>query len=215
MEVEDKSKVESVMVVITSNDEVKTMPYVNYESQREVIEGFIELFGSAEIFVPFEQNLKVDFWCNEEYRYCEAESCKKVNPVGSALYGGLLNGLDIDMALSDEQGLIFGNVAITVSLPEGETRGFENIIDEKGEQDICEAWIVEDILLRVKNGMEAEGIIQTLHENYDNKPVEPKTHYVAFNDPEEFFKAIHTFGKDDVKVNPLQPKKNKGNDNTN
>lgn len=202
------NKVESVMVVITSDDEVKTMPYVDYKSQKEAVEGYIEHFGSAEIFVPFGQNLKIDFWCNEEYRYCEAESCKKVNPVGSALYGGLLKGLDVSEALSDEQGLIFGNVAITVSLPEGETRGFENIIDEEGEQDICEAWIVEDILLRVKNHMEREGMIQTLHENYDGKAVEPKTQYMAFNDAEEFFKAMQSMDKGDVKKESVQAKTN-------
>jgi len=198
---------QSVMVVITSDDEVKTMPYEDYRSQQKAVEGSIEHFGSSTISIPFGGNLKVDFWCNEEFRYSEAESCKKVNPLGSALYSGIL---DKGEATFTEQGLIFGNVAITVALPEGETRGFENIIDDEGEQDICETWFVEDILLRIKNGLEREGISQSLHEGYDNKTVEPEVQVMSFDDPEEFLNAMQSMGKADVKTDKNVSQKKSG-----
>jgi len=147
------------LLVVTSNDEIKMMDYDNFESTREAVEGLSERLTTLPV-APFVCSTgEVDIWCNEEYTYLSTESCNKINVMGTLLYGDS----------------VYGNIAVTVKLPFGETRGFEyEEIEEDGKmvEAVCESWCVEDWFLRMKTDMEEHLKKQSLtfekmHEKYD------------------------------------------------
>lgn len=191
------------VIIITSDDEIKTVDHGgenNYEVLRDAVEGLIEHFQTLDNvqLSPFNKPINVDLWCNEEFTYSEAESCKKVNPVASALYNG---------------NLIFGNIALTIQMPEGESRGFEYIADEDGGEQICECWFMEDILIRMKNAMERDGVIADMHKQFDNNCPEPKMDFVSLDSDEDMEKAMDCISKGDMKG--LQEISNKQKNNKN
>lgn len=149
------------LLVITSNDEIKMMDYNDYESTREAVEGGIELLTTIPVAPFVSPTGEVDIWCNEEFTYLSTDSCNKINIMGTLLRN------------TDE--VVYGNIAVTVKMPFGESRGFEyEEIEEDGKmvEAVCESWCVEDWFLRMKTDMEEHLKKQSLtfekmHEKYD------------------------------------------------
>lgn len=144
------------IIILTSDDKVQTADYTDYKSLQNAVEGLIEHFNTLPNvqLVPIEPPIKIDMWCNDEFTYSDTESCKKINALATALNGG---------------NVIYGNVALTVAMPYGESRGFKHIENEEGEEDICECWFMEDRLLLMRNSMEQDGVLKELHEQFDKQ----------------------------------------------
>ena len=148
------------IIILTSNDEIQTEDYTDYNSLQNAVEGSIKHFNTLPNvqLVPIDPPIKVDMWCNEEFANSDKESCKRLNTIATALNGG---------------NLIYGNVALTVLSPEGEQRGFRYSEKADGKKDICECYFMEDRLLHMRKGMEQDGIIADLHAQFDHS--KPKT----------------------------------------
>lgn len=161
------------IIVITSDDTIETRDYSGYESLSEGVKGRIEYLTVLKDMPLGLQKRNIDVICNEEYLYLEDESCLKVNPIATYLNNGRL---------------VFGNVVLAISLPDGENKGFDYIEAEDGDEDICECWFMEDTLLRLKQHLDHEGYIKDCHEKFDNNRPEIETpKVIPFDEFDDFF----------------------------
>ena len=142
-------------IIIDGNDNVTTKEYTNYKDINDAVGGVFSRCGSIGIEIPFQGNVKCDIFCNDEFLISDDEQFDKINAIAT-----LMTNQDIR-----------GNVFILVN--EGEdNRGFEYIETPDGEEDICECWMAEDLLMRfITNNRE---IIEQIHKDFDGNKPEPR-----------------------------------------
>lgn len=145
------------IIVITPNDTIELQDYTDYKSLQQAVNGMIERFHSDRLPIGA-GGLKIDLFCNEEFLLIESEEFNKVNAVAS-----LMSGQEIR-----------GNVAVTVYAGDGESRGFEYkeaMIDGEMQEDICECWVAEDLVMRYIAANRSA--LKELHDRLDNNKSEP------------------------------------------
>lgn len=145
-------------IIITPNEEVKTVDYTGYESIRDGVNGSIERCGSLDIDTPL-GSLKTDLYCNDSFLISDKEEFNKINAVASLFTGQEIRG---DVVLLVNEGC--------------DNRGFEYLETPDGEEDLCECWFVEDKLLLFIN--HAKEDIEMLHEDYDDNKSEPVFEFI-------------------------------------
>lgn len=165
-------------VVITPNDEVKTVEYKGYETSREAVEGMICHIPVevTEIETPF-RKIPVIFYGNDEGLLQDTCCDNKVNALVTGLYGYPIYGNvivleEVDVPQYDEKG--------NIEYYEKDTDGFEYIEDEHGEEEICDCWFIEDnLLLNINRNKET---LEKIHAEYDGKKPQPEIGFVSLED---------------------------------
>lgn len=153
------------ILIITPDEEIKSIEYKDWKSIQEAVEGHFEIFYRTPMELP-SGNIDTTFYCNEEFLIINDEKFDKINAAASLLYGGEIRG----------------NVAVTVDLdtPDGiESVGFEYMEEDVGgeiEEAICEHWWVKDAIMRFIN--DNRDVINELHMRYDHQKSEPHVEIV-------------------------------------
>ena len=157
------------MVVLTPEDTIQLADYEDYKSIQNAVHGSIEHCFSFELPVDpvlcgGRKTIPCDLYCNDEFLISNNKEFDKINAVASLIMSGGNNIAEIR-----------GNVVLVPYAGEGRNRGFdykEVKIDDEVEEDLCECWAVEDVLMRYI-GRNTEALKQ-FHAEFDNKKSIPK-----------------------------------------
>ena len=150
---------EQRIIIITPDDEIKTMPYHNYTDLQKAVGGYFEICASFElpvisVLANGRERLPVDLFCNDEF-LLQKHDFSKVNAVATLLAKQEIRGtVAVAVRVIDEMG--------------ADTRGFcykEEDVDGETEEALCECWTAEDTLLRFAKANEKA--IQALHKELD------------------------------------------------
>ena len=155
------------IIIITPDDTIKSMDYVNWETLQQAVGGNFEHFHSDKLEIPMFDNIPISFWCNEEFLIRDDEKFDKINAVATLLCGQEIRG---DVAVSADEN----------SLDGVRSRGFKYAEEENDgeiEEAICEHWFAEDtFMLFINRNKDA---IRKVHEELDNKKARPTMKFIA------------------------------------
>lgn len=148
----DTRKSQVLIVFNAETDKTELVPYKDFKSIDSAIDGLPCRFRRSTIDIPLVGKMDVDFWCNDDFRRLFKHGTK-LNVKATMLYGSP----------------IYGDVAVSVAIDDRtDTRGFEHqetFMDGEWEEDITEAWMAEDYLIRIFKGYEKENA--ALHKKLD------------------------------------------------
>ena len=160
---------EKKLIIIGTDDKIKIAPYEGYSSiTAGVGGGLMELFHTDKIPCPL-GNIPIDFYCNEEFLYREEDNFKKCNALATAIYSGGSTP-------------IYGDVVIVKRVAD-DVAGLDFVRTPEGEEDLCECWFVEDILMRYANQITKE--LGEIHSVYDDNRPEPSFEFYSLDDVDD------------------------------
>lgn len=165
-------------IVITPNDEVKTVEYKGYETDREVVEGIISHvpIDITHIETPL-RKIPIVAYCNDEGLLQDTCCYNKVNAFITALYGYPIYGNvivleEVNVPQYDENG--------EIEYYEKDSDGFDYKEDEHGKEDICDCRFVEDaFLLNINHNRET---LAKIHAEFDNNKPQPEIEFISLDD---------------------------------
>ena len=148
-----------MMLVITSNDEVMTVPYTGEASLRETIYGYPEIVGSESVYVDPKfangsEEIPVMTYCSRDMIVSHDERFDRINAAASLLM----------------EREVRGNLAILVDRGEGLVRGFqyeEQSIDGISSEMPCECWSAKQSLKEFISDFYVH--IRECHDRFDGK----------------------------------------------
>lgn len=146
-----------VAIVIKPDDTIETVEYKGYDTLHDAVDGFIEHIKD----VPIPGVGTASFYCNEEFLL--KDEVGPANAIASGIYGDI----------------VFGNVVVDMLLPGGDSKGFDYVA-ENGELQVCEAYVVLDVLKRFveKN----KDVLAEVHQAYDNVKPDIKMRFYKAGD---------------------------------
>lgn len=166
---------DKVMIVLTPNDEVITKEFTGFDDVCKEIAGDTGKCAMAEHYMSMHDGMIIPDMISmygDECGLIEDTACgNKVNALAS------LVACQMQANNGQEPQVVpfYGNIVLVkdVDGPEGyEAAGFDRTINDEGEQEIDECWMVEDFVLLTKN--HNREFLAAMHEEYDDNKPQPE-----------------------------------------